>query len=66
MGETRQLSEAEAAVTSPARLVLAGRACSPAAPMSALRAELLDLRERFEADKRRLADLRTMRKWKPY
>ena len=29
-------------------------------------AELLDLRERFEADKRRLADLRTARKWKPY
>lgn len=31
-----------------------------------LYAELLDLRERFEADKKRLADLRGARKWKPY
>lgn len=31
-----------------------------------LYAELLDLRERFEADKKRLADLRSARKWKPY
>ncbi|KAI7841347.1 hypothetical protein COHA_004965 [Chlorella ohadii] len=30
------------------------------------RNELLDLRERFEADKKRLADLRSARKWKPY
>ncbi|PRW59855.1 ribosomal RNA-processing [Chlorella sorokiniana] len=29
------------------------------------RSELLDLRERFEADKKRLADLRGARKWKP-
>ena len=29
-------------------------------------AELLDLREKFEADKRRIAELRASRKWKPY
>ena len=38
----------------------------PAAPASALPAELLDLREKFEQDKRRIAELRANRKWRPY
>jgi hypothetical protein len=31
-----------------------------------LLADLLDLRQRFEQDKKRIAELRASRKWKPY
>jgi hypothetical protein len=39
---------------------------SPAQPRLPQPAELLDLRAKFEADKRRIAELRASRKWKPY
>ncbi len=39
----------------------------PSCPLPAcLLAELLDLRQRFEDDKRRIAELKASRKFKPY
>ena len=38
----------------------------PRLPHPCLPADLLDLRQRFEQDKKRIAELRASRKWKPY